>query len=146
MHSWYDDKDPVDWNGINEAARYIAEWLRKWARMGVRDYKEKWGTVRVYCSFGFDCFHAVVYPGYCWIHKWWPYKLDLWISYHTPILKWINRIVIPIQQKLYIWRYTRAVQKWPHLYNEIVSCADYGKLFDGKLPGYKHSTYWREIE
>lgn len=128
MHSWYDDNDPVDWDGINDAVPYIGEWLSKYARIRVRDYKEKYGTVRVYCSFGFDCFHAIIWPRHCWIHKLWPYKLDLWLSYHTPILKWINCLVVPFQVRLYKWRYAKAVQKWPHLREEITCCADYHEL------------------
>lgn len=126
MH-YYEDKD-VDWSGISYSAEFIGKWLRKYARINVRDWKEKFGTVRVYCSIGFTCFHSFVYPGYIWIHKWWPYKLDLWLSYKTPILKWINCIIIPIQTRLYIWRYAKAIEKWPHLAHEILCCADYPEL------------------
>lgn len=129
MHDWSDEA--VDWKGINDAAAFIAVWLRKYARLGVRDYKEKWGTVRVYCSIGFDCFHSVVWPGYVWIHTWWPYKFDLWLSYHTPILNLINRIVTPIQCRLYRWRYRKAIEKWPHLRLEILCAADFPELLRG---------------
>lgn len=144
MHDWSDED--VDWSGINDAGAYIGYWLRKWLRMDVRDVKEKFGTVRIYCSFGWQGVYSIYRPGYCWYPKWWPIKLDHWLAYDTPVFKWINRIVVPIQQKAYAWRYKRAVQKWPHLYREIVSCADYGELFNGTVPGYKHSDYWQEVE
>lgn len=146
MHSYHDDDaDHVDWHGINEAGYYIGRWLRRWTRMNIHDIKEKFGTVRIYCSFGWSSVYSIYRPGYCWYPNWWPIKLDHWLSYQTPIFKWINRMVVPVHKKLYVWRYKKAVQKWPHLYNEIVSCADWGELFNGSIPGYKHSDYWKKM-
>lgn len=124
MHSWGDEDFSDElFNQVEDAAQYIGENLRKWFRVGVMQYKEKFGTVRVYCHLGFSCFHSIIYPGYCWIHKWWPYSLDLKISeYLMPLL---NRIVIPIQISGYRYFYKRAIQKWPHLREEIICCADY---------------------
>lgn len=143
MHSWGDVG--VDWSGINDAAWYIAKNLRRYGRIGVRDWKEKFGTVRVYCSIGFDCFHSLVWPGHVWIHKWWPYKLDLWLSYKLRLLYPINYIVIPYQKWVYGQVYKRAVQKWPHLRDEIVSMADFGEILEGRVPGYKHDDYWTKL-
>lgn len=126
MHDWSDEN--VDWNGINDAAGYIGYWLRKWVRMDVRDVKEKFGTVRVYCSFGWSSIYSIYRPGYCWYPEWWPVKLDLWLGYDTPIFKWLNKIIIPIQIRAYRWRYRNAVRKWPHLREEIMCCADHQEL------------------
>jgi len=142
-HYWGDDE--FDWNGLNDAGTYIGCWLQTGVRMSVTTIKEKFGTLIIYCHFGWSSFYHVWRQYYMWVPKWWPYSLDLWISYNTPILNWLNRIVIPIQKKAYIWRYKKAVEKWPHLYDEIVCCADYGELFDGKLPGFKYSDYWKSI-
>lgn len=142
-HFW--SEESFAWKDLSDAINYIGIWLRHWPRISVVQMKEKFGTARIYCSFGWDCFHTIFYPGYCWIHKWWPYKLDLWLSYNTPILKWLNTLIIPIQKKAYIWRYKKAVQKWPHLYEEILGMADYGELFEGVIPEYKHSDYWTEV-
>lgn len=142
MHSWGDEN--VDWHGLNEAPYFIGDWLRRWTRMSVSDMKEKFGTVRVYCSFGWSSFYHLWRPQYMWVPKWWPWSLDLAISGH--IMPVLNKIVVPIQTRAYVWRYKKAVQKWPHLYNEIVSGADWGELFDGKVPGYKHSNYWTEVK
>lgn len=144
MHNWGDEN--VDWDGIDDAGRYIGYWLKKWLRMEVRDIKEKFGTVRIYCSFGWQGVYSIYRPGYVWYPKWWPIKLDHWLAYDTPIFRWINRIVVPLHARMYAWRYKKAVQKWPHLYNEIVSAADHGHVFDGIVPGYKHSKYWRTVE
>ena len=143
MHDWSEEN--FDWSGLNAAGASIGYWLRKWVRMDVRDVKEKFGTLRVYCSFGWCSLYSVWRPSYMWSPKWWPVRFDRWVSDNTPILKWINRIVVPIQKKAYVWRYKKAVQKWPHLYEEILCCADYGDLFDGKIPGYKHSNFWTEV-
>lgn len=142
MHQW--GEEGVDWDGINDAAAYIGYWLRKWLRMHVSDVKEKFGTVRVYCSFGWDTFYSIVYPGYMWVKPWWPYKLDLMVSAH--IMPFINRFAVPLQQWAYARRYKKAVQKWPHLYSEIVSGADWGELFEGVVPGYHHENYWTTID
>lgn len=140
MHNWADET--VDWKGIDDAATYIGNSLSTWARIPVRDYKEKWGTVRVYCSFGVWGIYGLWRPRYIWYPKWWPMRVDFWLA-DTFVFSWLNRsIIVPLQQKAYVWVYTRAVRKWPHLYKEIVSMADYGELFEGKVPGYIHSHYW----
>lgn len=142
MHQW--SNEDVDWRGINDAAYFIAHWLKTWPRIGVRDYKEKFGTVRIYCGFGWYGIYSIWRPAYCWYPKWWPMRLDFWLA-DTWLFKTLNRIIVPIQMKAYAWRYKKAVQKWPHLYKEIVSQADYGELFEGVVPGYKHSDYWTTV-
>jgi len=142
MHNWGDED--VDWNGINDAAAYIGYWLRKYARMNVNDVKEKYGTVRIYCSFGWYGLHSVFRPGYVWYPKWWPMRLDFWLA-NTWVFGKLNDLVVKLQQKAYVWRYKKAVEKWPHLYKEIVSMADYGELFEGHISGYKHSDFWTKI-
>lgn len=98
MHRWGDKG--VDWQAISEAASYIGKGLRKWGRVTVFDYKEKWGTVRVYCSFG-----LLGLPGH--------------------LLNWI---LIPYQEWLYLHLYKKAVAKWPHIRLEILSEADWPEL------------------
>lgn len=142
MHSWGDED--VDWNGINDAAYYIAHWLKTWTRLNVLDYKEKFGTVRVYCSFGWYGVYSIWRPSYCWYPKWWPMRADMWIG-NTFLFRLLNRLVIKVQHKAYAWRYKKAVEKWPHLRDEILSMADYGELFEGTVPGYVHSDYWRKV-
>ena len=139
MHSWGDEG--VDWEGINDAAEFIGLWLSKWARLNVSCWKEKFGTVRVYCSFGWSSVYSIWRPSHVWIPKWWPYKFDLWIG-NSYLFVLLNKLVIPLQERAYVWRYKKAVEKWPHLYKEIVSGANYGELFEGTIPGYKHSDYW----
>lgn len=114
MHTW----GQLDSQGrdiccrVGDAAEYIGSWLRKWARIDLT-WKEKYGTVRIYCSFGCN----------------------------YPIL---NKILVPIQKYLYVWRYKKAIEKWPDLYVEILAFADWNELFEGKILGYNRSDYWRK--
>src|SRR5262245_33912466 len=108
MHQWGDED--VDWDGINDAAYYIAHWLKTWVRMPIMDYKEKFGTVRVYCHFGWHGIYTIWRPNYYWYPKWWPMKLDFWLA-NTWAFKQLNRFVILLHTKAYAWRYKKAVQK-----------------------------------
>lgn len=141
-HLWGDET--VDWKGLDEAAYWIGVKLARWGRIHVAQIKEKFGTVRVYCFFGVDSFYGLWRPRHMWVPTWWPWKWDLkvfgWIG------SFVNKFAIPYQKWIYKRTYKKAVQKWPHLYQGIVSCADWGELFDDYLPGYKHSQYWTEVK
>lgn len=120
QHIW--GEQGVDWEGIENAAYYIGDFLAKWGRINVSQTKEKFGTARVYCHFGWSCFHTIIWPRHMWIHKWWPYRADLHISkYLMPIFNWIAG---RWQVKIYRMAYKRALKKWPHLREEILCCAD----------------------
>lgn len=69
-----------------------------------------------------------------------------YLECYSQVLPLLNKIIIPIQKSVYRYFYKKAVQKWPHLYDEIVCTADWGELFEGYLPGYKHSDYWKEVK
>lgn len=124
MHNW--GKEGVDWKGINDAAAYIGRGLRKW-RVPVRDYKEKYGTVRVYTGFGWWSIHDITHPGHAFVR----YKKDglLWKINYSPITMKIfgllNKVVVPVHIYLYKVYYRKAVKKWPHLREEILIAADW---------------------
>ena len=139
MHTygrWDDDL----FNQVNDAAYEIGTFCAKWGRINVRQTKEKFGTVRVYCSLGVDCFYGLLFPRHCWVKPWWPYRLDLNIS------RWmmppINRLVFPWQKLIYRLAYKRALRKYPHLRDEIMCCADFYDLLYG-VDGY-HFTHEME--
>lgn len=127
---------------IEDAAYEIGTFISRWGRMTVLQTKEKFGTVRVYCSFGSSCIHGLVWPRRMWVHRFWPYKLDLLMS--SLLCKILNIILIPYQRFIYRLAYKRAVTKYPHLWDEIMCCADHGDVLEG-VEGYKHSDYWKEI-
>ena len=128
MHSWGDEN--VDWKGINSAAEFIGVNLRRWGRVNVRDYKEKFGTVRVYCSLGWHQFHSITHPGWCRAqYPKWLWHLDCRVG--SKIISPLNRVILPYHIWLYRHLYSMAVRKWPHLRREILCMADYGDLLKG---------------
>lgn len=123
MH-YYGDKDFNYWEELDQAASYIGLFCRKYGRIGVSQYKEKYGTVRVYCSFGWDQFGEIIYPGYQWCkgRKW------LWRVY---IPFWVSRLFAPYQQFIYRLAYKNAIKKWPMIRKEILCCADWSEYLGG---------------
>lgn len=124
MHQWGDkDSQGRDiCSRVEEVSDYIGEWLRLWGRMYVGQCKEKFGTVRIYCFFGWGDLGSITHPGSAYRPKWvcrWS-----WVQY----LDWI---VIPIQKILYCYRYKQAVKKWPDLKEEILCCADWPEYLRG---------------
>jgi hypothetical protein len=132
MHHNWGDKDSQGrdiCSRVEDVSMFIGEWLRKWPRVSVMQYKEKYGTVRIYCHFGWETFYNIWRPHYYWVSAWWPYKLDLMISHY--IMPILNKIIIPIQIKMYRYRYIKAVEKWPDLKDEILCCTDWPEYLKG---------------
>ena len=130
MHVW--GEEGVDWKGIDDAASYIALNLRRWGRIQVTDYKEKWGTVRVYCHFGCEALFWFVYPG--WVYYQWPdwvAKIDRSDISHF-LWRAFERILVPYQVYVYKAVYNKAVKRWPHLRQEILTDCDYPDLVMSK--------------
>ena len=127
MHNWSDED--VDWVGIDGAAEYIGRFCARWGRIPVRDYKEKWGTVRVYCDFGVSGLYWLVRPRY--IYYRWPWWLK-WTSFGGGWF-WgpVSRLVTPWQLWVYRRAYKNAVRRWPHLRQEILACPDFPELLEG---------------
>lgn len=127
-HLW---GDPVfDWHALDEAATYIGEGLRKW-RVDVRQYKEKWGELRCYCDLGIRMWHQIFWPGYVANqYPWhWLWVLDIRLWWIWPPL---NRCFIaPFHAYLYRRYHRRAIEKWPHIREEILGWPDYPELLKG---------------
>lgn len=130
MHTWGNWPDE-SFQQVEQAAYYIGSWLSKWARIPVGCTKEKFGTARVYCSFGWSSLYSIYRPRYYWVASWWPYKLDLWLSYKCHLINGLNRLAIPLQKRLYRLRYQQALKKWPHLREEILDGADWIEELQG---------------
>lgn len=129
MHHWGDEN--VDWTGLSDAAAYIARTLVRRGRVNVRDYKEKWGTVRVYCGLGWYSLLSFTHPGY---HHYGPYpdwlaRLDIYYGHWFG--KLCNWAVVPYHKWLYRATYRAAVAKWPHLRKEVLAGADWPELLKG---------------
>ena len=130
IHYW-GEKD-FDWNGLDTAIGYIALNLRKWGRVSVFDYKEKFGMARIYCCLGWRSLLSITHPGW---HHYGPYPkwlvtFDIFVlSNIIPLL--FNWIIVPYHKWLYRRLYANAVKKWPHLREEILYCADWHDLLKG---------------
>ena len=146
MRVWGDD---FDFAAVSHAARDIGQFCRRWGRIDVMDYKEKFGTVRVYCTFGHTTFHSLIWPGHMYnrfpfgVSKW-GWKLNgawigkklghiLWVANcnASRILlqnKFIERLIVKYQIWIYQKAYERAIKKYPHIPQEILCCADYYEL------------------
>ena len=127
-HIWGDET--VDWRGIDDAARYIGEFLKRWGRVNVTQYKEKWGTVRVYCSLGWHSLLNMTHPGWvCYTpYPNWLTRLDIFCLGRA--LRKLNFLVVPFHVWIYRRAYKRAIAKWPHLEAEIIDGADYHELLE----------------
>jgi hypothetical protein len=132
MHLW--GEEDVDWAGIDDAAAFIGEGLRWW-RVDVRQYKEKFGTVRVYCTLGVTSLHQLTHPGHVyrrWKSGWW-WKQDCCAGWVKRLLTVVNWVAVPLHKALYRWYYRRARARWPHLAQEISRGADFPELLGAKL-------------
>ena len=127
MHHWGDEN--VDWKGINDCTSYIGKNLLKWGRCNVWQYKEKYGTVRVYMGgFGWTSLHNITHPGYAFSkYPKWLWNLDcIILSKIIPVL--FNWIIVPYHKWLYKKLYSDMIKKYPHLKKEILYLADYYEL------------------
>lgn len=130
MHIWGDES--VDWDGIEDAAEFIGRGLLFW-RVDVRQWKEKFGTVRVYCSLGIQWWPQWTHPGHTYNR--WPRWLDFityggynkWNPFNVA-LRLLNVAVVPFHKWLYHRYYREAVRRWPHLATEICCGADFREL------------------
>lgn len=124
MHKWGDPN--VDFEEIDAAAEYIYMYLRRW-RVPVRDYKEKYGTVRVYTGLHWErgwLFMHLFKPDHMYYRfPRWVRTVDFWIPAH-----WLNIVIHPLYKHLYTRAYGNALKRWPHLRREILSGADYSEL------------------
>ena len=135
MHYWGDDWEY--WDDLNRAIDEFAELSRKhpWP---VRDIKEKYGTMRCYCSLGWDSLHTIIHPRriFCRWPKWiWRLNLKLTSAYAVFPLGWLwRKTVLPYSFWLCKKRYRRAyktvVNKYPHIAKELVCAVDYRELLE----------------
>ena len=127
MHSYGDEN--VDWAGIDDSARYIGENLKKWGRVNVRQWKEKFGSARVYCSLGWNSLLNITHPGYCHYRPYPKWLMTLDIYYLSKIIPFLlNWLIVPYHKWLYRKLYKDCVKKFPHLRKEILCFADYSEL------------------
>lgn len=116
-------------NRVHEAALWVGKELLR-LRIPVRDMKEKWGEVRVYCGFGYWSFHELVYPGYAFNQ--FPSWL-LWLDIHflSPLIQHLYWIIEPLHRWWYRRTYKKALEKFPDLRHNLLIGADWPELLRG---------------
>lgn len=127
MHIWREEN--FDWDGLNKATDYIDSYLRKF-RVNVNQAKEKFGTCRIYCFFGWYCLLNITHPGNYSYRKYpkWLIIMDIYIF--SKVIPLFNFIILPIHKWVYRRAYLNATKKYPHLITEICCSADYKELLD----------------
>ena len=130
MHTWGDDFKYF--GEVGDAAFEIGQFCKRYGRISVTQTKEKYGTARVYCHFGWTSLHGLVYPGYVYSQfpKW------LWtadVYYIGPLLRKWPLGVIMVKYQLFIYRlaYKRALKKYPMIREEILVGADFDEYLKG---------------
>lgn len=131
MHYWGDKFKYFADVGI--AADEIGAFCVKYGRISVTQTKEKYGTARVYCSFGWTCLHSLLFPRYICKHPKFPkwlWKLDIY--YIGPILRFLfAKPIYSYQKFIYRLAYKKAIKKYPHIREEILNGADWDELLKG---------------
>ena len=130
MHYWGEKN--FDWQGLENATTYIAKNLKRFGRVSVRDYKEKYGSSRIYCSLGWYSLLNITHPGYCHYRPYPRFLMTLDIFFLSKIIPVLfNWIVLPYHKWLYRKLYKDMVCKYPHLRVEITCIADFPELLKG---------------
>lgn len=120
---------------LEEIAYNIGRFCVKWGRIHVSQTKEKYGTVRVYCSFGIDGLHGLIWPRYMYKHPKYPQWLwELDLKYSHKILAPLGSLTFRVQKTIYQLAYSIAILKYPHLFNEITSCMDWPEYIGWAIP------------
>ena len=111
------------------AAYFIHRYLVKYGRISVRQSKEKFGTVRVYCHLGYFGLYDLLYPGRVWVH-WpkWGYDLDL--KFGRPVMQVLNKVIVPYHKFIYRRAYKKAIEKYPHIKKRILGTANFSNLLE----------------
>lgn len=129
MHYWGDGF--LYFYQVGESAEYIGYFCRRWGRLNVTSMKEKYGTVRVYCSFGYLSLHILLYPGYVFKRPYWPnwlWKLDVY--YISKVFNFFQPLIFIWQKFIYRLAYKKALKKWPMIRKEILACSDYPEFLE----------------
>lgn len=130
MHSWGDEFKHFEDVGV--CADEIGAFCVRWGRIGVTSTKEKYGTVRVYCVFGLYSLHSLIFPRFVFRNPSFPiwlYRLDSKITWR--LFRAFQRPCVWYQSKIYRLAYQRALKRYPHIKEEILSDADYPEYLEG---------------
>lgn len=141
MHSWGDGFE--FFGEVGRAADEIGDFCRRWGRIQVRQTKEKYGTARVYCSFGLYSLHSITHPGHVWNrYPRWLRRIDYFVFANLFRVLRINKLVEPYQIWVYRLAYKRALTKYPMIRLEILNGADYTELLEPLYRRFQVECTW----
>ncbi len=110
-------------------ANEIGCYLVKYGRIPVTQTKEKYGTIRVYCSFGVYNLHSLIWPRYVYKHRRYPKWLwNLDVMYISKLFSLVQVPIYKYQKFIYKRAYKLALAKHPEAKRALLSGADYGEL------------------
>lgn len=119
-HIWGDKT--FDWHGLNEAIHYIDDFCTKYGFIQVTS-KEKWGQADIYVYWWDGTIWSLFYTSRWWkmSKKWpgWLRSVDFKLGDLLTLIG-VRRLVHAYQQFIYKLAYDRALNRWPHLKEEIV--------------------------
>lgn len=125
MHSWGDTD--MDWEGLNDAGRYIARYCKTRAWMRIH-WKEKWGCIRfeyTYSSLFENPIHSIIWPGHLFIrYSNRMLRIDKMLGSILTTLR-ITRAIRSYQTWVFKRAIRNAVKKWPHIREEILEDVQY---------------------
>lgn len=122
MYNYENDSD------LGHAAAYIGKILARYGRIRVAQTKVKFGSIRVYMSFGWDSLLTLTHPRWSHYGPYPEWLKNFDIMYISKALPWTNPVVIPYQRWIYRLAYKAALKRWPNLQDEIIDSADYSEL------------------
>lgn len=120
-HEW--GEEDFDWAALSQAGELIYNRCRK-ARLGIH-WKEKYGTLRVSPWPFSGMLHSLIWPGYVYNqYKWkWMWRVDCFLA-HKIMPLWpfrhLHNFIVRKQVQVLADAYTEAVQKFPHIKDEIL--------------------------
>lgn len=140
MHTW-DEKD-FDWFALDKAGYLISKVLKA-GRIGC-NYKEKYGTLRLYSYFYNGSLHSLCYPGYHYNRfPKWLWHLDVWYIQRICSRIGLRWLIFQFQKPFYTFAYLLAMQKYEHIREEICVDAEYPNLIIGGKEIY--NKHWEEL-
>lgn len=112
---------------LDNIAQEIGDYCSKWGRIRVGDVKEKYGTVRVYVSFGVFSLHDIFFPRRYYRHPYYPKWL--WtIDLYNPLYSVLSYLILPYQTWIYKRAYKKALNKYCSQTRAIIAGMDYPEL------------------
>lgn len=120
---------------LDKIAYEIGNFCVRWGRIPVTQTKEKYGTIRVYNSFGIFGLHGLLFPNRVYKHQKFPQWLwEFDINHISGIFEKLNFIIIPYQYFIYKLAFYKTMWKYPEYYDLIFQAIDHPEAIGYVMP------------